>query len=648
MASRPELKAAVGGAAEFLTAVQRADGGFDSFSSPSFRKFKKAFTYQTTFVPAVIMCALSELTAARAGRLQNRLARYLKGQAGPNGAFNYWDKASPERQRRPYPDDLDDTCLALAGLALHGPKAVSADMLANLVKLLLAAEDKVGGPYRTWLVSPGGPSVWQDVDLAVNANIAFLLNLVGEPLPNLNAQFEQAIAGNKLSSPYYVSAYPLIYFVARAYQGPLRPQLLALARKKMQQEKQLTPLKCALLLSSLIRLGDTDTAGLAANLLNAQEPDGSWAAEAFCVDPARRGRKHYNGSESLTTALAAEALALQARSGKRRAARRAAGYVEAPAGYRRQVLAAARRDTQALEPVLEQNTLDFLEKLADSSAGPEIIGLPRAFYGSLTGAPALPQGTLVRLSLANLYGWAAYTIFDDFLDEEGQPHLLPSATVAMRRSLDGFIGVLPSDKEFTKLVRQTFDTIDGANAWEQRNCRAHWQNRRLTIDGSPDYGDLSKLAERSLGHTLAPLAILRLSGAGDKLLVRAQQLFKHYLIARQLNDDLHDWQTDLHNGHMTFVTSHILADLGTTGAGRTWGQLLPLAQKKFWHNSLPAICKIAGDHTQLARRELQKLPLKRPNAMDELLDKIDASLNEALSTRVEARAFLKQFKGAQK
>src|SRR5882762_7259741 len=107
----------------------------------------------------------------------------------------------------------------------------------------------------------------------------------------------------------------------------------------------------------------------------------------------------------------------------------------------------------------------------------------------------------------------------------------------MRRSLALFFAALPKDHDFQAFVEQTFDTIDSANAWELAHCRFPASEQTITITQLPDYGNLAKLAERSLGHTLSPLAILAASNVpiAAKDFTQTQKALRHYLIARQLN-----------------------------------------------------------------------------------------------------------------
>jgi hypothetical protein len=384
---------------------------------------------------------------------------------------------------------------------------------------------------------------------------------------------------------------------------------------------------------------------LVQRLLTAQQPDGSWPAAAFCLDPVRDGVTYYDGSESLTTALALESLQLYSQPTRSLTKTRKRGPGIA---FQTQVLAAVRRNCRSLEPELQSEMLSFVNRLAASSNGPEIIGLPLKFNHSLLEPlPRTAHPLLTKLGAANLYGWMAYTIYDDFLDEEGRPALLPVATAALRYSLAAFAQALPGDMAFQRLVRKTFDTIDGANAWEISHCRWQLSEDQLVVRELPDYGDVTRLAERSMGYALTPLAVLCAGGVelNSKSLRGVRQAMVHYLTARQLNDDAHDWQVDLANGHITYVVARLLADEGVRSGRQRLRPLVKRLQRRFWHQTLPELCQAMQTQTALSRDSLRGLPGLQPsNVITDLLDGIEASIADTLGAQAQAQSFLKYYK----
>lgn len=625
---------------QFLRSAQKPGGSFDSFSSPSPSSFKPELTYHTTFTPALILAALNPV--AEAADVRQKLAQWLLRQKNSHWSFNYWAKGAAERRSLPYPDDLDDTFCALIALYEHDKELINGAALGSIVQLLLAAESGVGGPYRTWLVGQKAPIVWQDVDLAVNSNIAYFLQLVAEPLPNLTTMMERAILSNKLKSPYYPSAYPLAYYLARAYQGPGTAKLAAWLRQKRRGGHWATPLDTALALAGLARLGQAEDTGQAVQfLLSAQTADGSWPAAAFCLDPAIENKTHYCGAPALTTALVLEALtrclpAPPAAVGPKPADKKIAALQQ-------RITKTAENDFASLGTNLKKSSLAELKTIQAGGHYDEITLLPYLFNQSL--AQPLPgnQTFFAGLGLANLFGWIAYTIFDDFLDDEGQPPVLPVATVALRRSLGQFRQALPEHQPFQRLVDQTFDSIDAANGWEVTACRFAIRDQNVTIRRFAYYGERRRLAERSQGHTLTPLAVLAASGIKLEA-APAKQLrlaLEHYIIARQLNDDLHDWEQDMRAGHATYVVTTILNDLGIKPGTYKLESLLAKMQKQFWHHSLLTLCDTILEHTAQARQHAGQSGLLKPdNIVVKLADGIDAVVHTTRQEQAKAEQFL--------
>ena len=606
-----------------------------SFSSPTTTTWQPLYNYQTSFVPALMLNSLSGVAGSEA--LQQPLARYLLKQRSPNWSFNYWALHSPQTQSFPYPDDLDDTFCALIGLYNHCPNLVDQAALAKVVGLLVATEKAVGGPYQTWLSSSPG---WQDVDLAVNANIAYFISLVSNRLPNLDKYMETAINSGQYSSKYYPSPYPIYYYLARICPSASQ---LKLSRAIQQQLKNQPPscIEACLALSALSQLpSDSQPTGkLLQQVLGSQQIDGSWPAAAFCLDPNRNSQTFYHGSAPLSTALALEAMAkhrlklakANTSAGKKEPRASASGLIH------QNIVAAAQRRLNNLQPELKAEAQTLLANMLQADPKHQITLLPYWFARSLKKTPPLDNNFYQQLGLANLFGWMAYTTYDNFLDEEGVPLQLCAANLALRSSLLTFRQVLPDNTDFQTYISRVFDTIDVANTWELTHCRS--------TNKLPKYGQRRKLAERSLGHSLSLTAILAASGyKRQNLHVQAiLKSFRHYLIARQLDDDTHDWQIDASKGHISYVVTKILKEIGPSDVPLK--TRLPQMQRQFWYSSLPELCRVMQTEVELGRQAIINNPLLRPNSLlFNLLDRVGKSVEQTTTKQQQATVFLQSYR----
>jgi hypothetical protein len=279
------------------------------------------FTESTLFSLANILSCYNEVSkliptqnSIEVTKARGDLASFLLSQKSPRGSFNYWLRDSEESRTMPYPDDLDDTFVALA--ALHGfdPSLIDGAVLADVAKLLPAVEIAPGGPYRTWLIEPTASPEWKDVDLVVNSNVAYFLSRIGIHLPNLTKFVDDRIREDNLTSPYYPSVIHVIYFISRFYKGEGRD---ALVQKVLAAPKE-NSLKLAMAISALINLG-YDPALLNANnkvnesnlmsLLIARIEAEGFTPDPFCIELVRDGKTHYAASPALTAAFCAEAIA---------------------------------------------------------------------------------------------------------------------------------------------------------------------------------------------------------------------------------------------------------------------------------------------------------------------------------------------------
>ncbi len=634
----------------YIQAAQLPGGSFDSFSSSTRSPFTMSRKYSTTFTPAIMLAALCAVDSPQAQTVRDKLSKWLITQKSPAWSFNYWSRDSPERHNLPYPDDLDDTFCALLALRLHNPSLIDEAALAKVVKLLIATESQVGGPYKTWLAAANLPDVWHDIDLAVNSNVAGFLRLVAEPLPNITHLIEQAIISRTFSSPYYPSSYPVMYYITRAYDGPLCKDLADHIISMRQDGWWASPLSTALAITSLVRLGCADECAMAAKkLATTQQSDGSWPAEVFCIDPTIDGQPHYSGAAALTTACAVEALALMQPSSKPHTNPRERTSNEDTVQMNRRVAEMTHQDTQRLGVTLKKQMQAALKYTHASDEDYEITLLPYFFNKCLVDPlPKSQQQVLVHLGAANAFGWAAYTIYDDLFDGETEIQNISPANTAMRDSLEHFRLALPHDTEFQTFVSHAIDIIDDANAWEMAYCRMPVSRGSITLGKLPRYKKTLSLADRSIGHILTPVGVLAAAGIppSDPRSKHVALALRHYITARQIHDDIHDWEDDLRAGIITYAVAKLLQETAIPAGTHKLAKLIPKLQRQFWHQTLPGFCATITRHTTLARRASTSSGLLiEPNIVTLLTKKLDDSAEHTLTEQKKAEEFLTAYKG---
>jgi hypothetical protein len=636
----------------FLAGQQKRNGGFLSLTSSDKNGFGNTKTYPTTFFTANILSCLNLLPCSSlADSVRKKAARFLLFEKGKFWSFNYWQRNSAEAKLMPYPDDLDDTACALAALAGFDPKLITGKALANVVKILTAAETNPGGPYKTWLADGKAKEVWQDVDLAVNANIANFLSMQKTELPNLTELFDKAIKINKFESSYYPEIFPVIYFISRSYKGKQNKKLTGyLLSRRLPDFSWGNPLNTALAVSALINSGFHKLKELEKSIgcLIDNFNGKSWQPYAFCLDPARQGRTHFAGSSALTTAFCLEVMNKYLLLQKQLHQQETKEKIFCPQENKiyRRIVRLAKNRFATLAPEVKDSALQILEKTTTKDTDRQIVLLSFWFRVALgKNGKSITDEQITALGLANLYGWIAYGIYDDFFDGEGKIDLLPVANIGLREVTAFYARLLGNNNDNYKTIKRILDNIDAANAWESRYCRGEAENDRLTVPKHlPNFKNLRQLADKSLGHALGPIAILMLLDfKHDSWQVKELlSFFSHYLIARQLNDDAHDWLEDLRSGRINSVGAEVLAafDKKTFNFQRDERKL----QKLFWNDILPQAAQNIFKHVKSARLALSHIGvIEKPDALLNLLIRPEAAARQALEESKKMRDFLSSY-----
>jgi hypothetical protein len=643
------LREAVRRGVQFLAQDQERDGSFMCLVSTKLDDYRNAKTVPAIVPANIVLSSLIHIEEnAEIKKIKKQTADFLLTEKSAYWSFNYWFRNSDWYKKEPYPDDLDDTFCALAALCEYQPKLFTGEVMAKIVTMLTSAEKKEGGPYDMWLVPPEGRKTWNDTDLVVNSNIAFFLSLHDISLPNVTAFIEGSIDEQHYEFPYN-KIYPGIYFISRFYKGEKTEQMITTLLSEQEADgKWENPLRTALAISSLINFSGSRfrrqlEKGIA-YLQKTQAKDGSWKPFSFYYQMRLKEKTLFAGSSSTTTALCIEAIDKFSK------------LTDQPAGSKIIKQDVPLKTKKADVPKEEQIVKEVIKKVKTRFAGcdtdlkreavktitktfrgdtdKQIALLPYFFRLSLgESGKSISDEMIVALGAANVFGWIAYTIYDDFLDEEGDPRQLSIANVCLRESAEIFRSSLPPETGFADLSQKTFDRIDSANMWEVHQCR--------DIAAPPDYGDYSKLAERSLGHALSPIALLFALGYKEHS-VEVQgmmQFFRNYLIARQLDDDAHDWEDDLRRGQINAAGAQVLRI--AKGNTRTEEEL----KKIFWEKAVVGVCKDMIRHVKLARRDLVRSPLSIDTRFFEgLLQKIERSGEKALKERDATMKFIRAYK----
>jgi len=604
-----------------LAQLQEKDGGFASETSQQQVPFQADTIRHTTFFTATILNCLAELPRSRMrDNLQKKGANFLLSERSSTWSWNYWSGRGKTEEMRLYPDDLDDTFLALSALWGYKKELVTAEALVACTKLLISLEVSAGGPYRTWLVPSSAAATWQDTDIAVNANVAFfLVRQEVRPLGLLNFLYEAVASGDALSR-YYPSKILSYYYLSRCSLGPninaqIAKEILLLHHPEAQWGNALLT---AAALSTLSRCGIEGKVIKQGRkyLLTAQQ-NHQWKAESFCLDPAEKGETRYAGAEAVTIAFCLEALYLTNPTSLVEDAYLLTGRAE--------ILKTIGERTADLDPSLKEILLKVGGKISGLDTQIPILTLPHMVERAL--GKKSTASLLNQLGMANLYGWIAYSIFDDFLDGEGNPLALPAAIWALREMRYLFAHNIPNES-FQKYIQTVLDNLDSANTWEQREARFIGLVLPKKL---PRYGNYNHLAARSFGHALPALAVLTFQGidiesVDGKALI---QFFHHFLIARQLNDDAHDWEVDLLSGQLTAVVCMLLQAL----------------KKFFWEDTIEHVIQKISYHCSMARKALRQVKVfKEPAHLLKMLEPLEHAVTTVQSERQKTLEFIDVYK----
>jgi hypothetical protein len=248
-------------------------------------------TSDTLFVTMLILVMLAGCREFIENDWPKKALDALEKNKSAVSTWNYWRRDSSSYLKEPYPDDMDDTFMALMAFALWQPEKTAG--WEKDIEKLFPFQPNAARLYRTWI---GIDAKENDADIIVNATVLLYLKTAAKEHDGLRKVMTRICSrSNRLGSKYYSSPAYMSYWLAKA--GIRTAPLL---------EKAAAPCEAAFLASARMTLGDGDKKKIDALMKIAVIED-----DPSLPYPIYRERVHKDGSAVL---ISSSALSLTARA----------------------------------------------------------------------------------------------------------------------------------------------------------------------------------------------------------------------------------------------------------------------------------------------------------------------------------------------
>lgn len=246
-----------------------------------------------------------------------------------------------------------------------------------------------------------------------------------------------------------------------------------------------------------------------------------------------------------------------------------------------------------LSPEIRQSTVLTGEKVISMDRLGEITKLSLLFSESITYIHKMSLGELKILGHANFMVWISYSLYDSVFDNDMGSDAVPAANIFMRKALELYI---KSHVDYNLAIDYMFK-VDTANSWEMAHCRFKIDSENIIIESIPGNMNMEKLLEnRAIAHIIGPLSIAKKYGVKNSDLKKIEKALKMYCIARQLNDDLHDWVEDFENGRMTYVLAELFRKAKVPIGSSDAQFILKRLKTIFYDSELERICLVTESY----------------------------------------------------
>lgn len=498
------------------------------------------------FIPSLVLLALYPAKAHEATTvIAQKLLEYIAANKSANWTWNYWPQTTIPSRHSTYPDDLDDTSCAMAAIAQWEPESINGESMVHMTKTLFMNESKPGGPYFTWIVHGQRNSELQDIDLAVNANISFMLSLFEVKLPELITYIDAKIKTDDFNSAYYHNSLVILYFISRNYLGnekaALRQSIVDKIVKSIESGVA-TELDLSLAISSLIRL-DAE-AEIINDLMSRLISCKSFSPQPLYHERVYGDITHFASSELFTISAVLEAHILFKKNLEPREDR---GRETDRREIQGLILERLKTEKKYFSSKMWHIIDEEIERYKNSALWDEITVLPSSLI-------LLGDNTRIAYlcGLYSLLGWISYSIDD---------HLMDKSTSCTETLGNNSIDLIPISRYLHRLMCDLLynEIIPIAGLDDQQYIRDYSRKILNTTDNAhyiEAFGRCVSISGKSFCMALPSMLAVRvyLSTTGleeeDKIKITGVLggALHHYVCARQISDDAHDWEEDMRGG----------------------------------------------------------------------------------------------------
>lgn len=239
--------------------------------------------------------------------------------------------------------------------------------------------------------------------------------------------------------------------------------------------------------------------------------------------------------------------------------------------------------TERCNPEVQAFAMSYFDKVIDSDKTGEISELASVFYGdSGRKSPSSGSKTNDHLGALNILLWVTFTSLDALLDEPNPLPRMIAATSALQLITNDEFYRSPVPNELsTHLITQCLS----ANVTETTHCRFEISQKSFTLVHIPMKKTLKKLLwQRSVAHITSIAWLYNLKT--QRAYSTAVSACKPYLSAKQLSDDIHDWEEDFLDGRITYVVARLFETCGIGPGSHPTKQSLEKLREVFWSSLL--------------------------------------------------------------